>query len=92
MNYWPGKDTFLNKKASVEDSKDKDEDSYDPNAMEAYLKKQQQQQKSPAVTSKKPVVAVESESSDRYDEDDFESLSKSQTALTGSMLQQPPPA
>lgn len=46
----------------------KPKESYDPSAMEAYLKKQQQVQ-----PPKKP---VDSESSDKYDED-FESMSRS---------------
>lgn len=52
--------------------------------MEEYLRKQKEaQQKGKAAVSRDP-----SESSDRYDED-FESMSRSQTGLGGSMLPSP---
>lgn len=61
----------------------KPEATYDPKAMEEYMKKQQQNKSSPP---KQPLVREQSESSDRYDED-FESASRSQ--LNSGMLLSP---
>eukprot|EP00347_Sterkiella_histriomuscorum_P002106 403369452 len=79
--HWPGKDAFTKQK-DVQPAKSKDEQ-YDGNAMDAYIKKQQQNQQ--PLIRQKPVQYEESQS---YDED-FESMSKSQTALTSSMLTSP---
>lgn len=63
---------------------------YDPSLMDAYMKKLQQN--IPNVQKKPPVPATfdASESSDRQEyEDDFESISKSQSGIMNSMLPTP---
>jgi hypothetical protein len=80
MNIWQPKG-----QTTTSTTKKDDDDDYNPNAMEEYLKKQKQMQAASGIVQKKPVPADKdySESSDKYDED-FESLSRSQNALTSS--------
>ncbi|CDW77663.1 UNKNOWN [Stylonychia lemnae] len=83
--HWPGKEAFKGKDEEKVIPKKTDSDKYDANAMEAYMKKQQQNQ---PPLQKQKVQNYDNSESQSYDED-FESMSKSQTALTSSMLQSP---
>lgn len=87
IQYWPGKDAVaVDGSMSESQSKDKSEGGVlSANAMEEYLKKQQEkaagQKTSSAPPAKKPERTVKdiSESSDKYTDEDFDSISKSQS-------------
>lgn len=85
--YWPGKEQVAID-GSISESKDKSEggEVFSANAMEEYMKKQQNKssgQKPAATTTSAPQKRGTgkdiSESSDKYTDEDFDSISKSQS-------------
>jgi hypothetical protein len=81
ITYWPGKSAF-EKKSTPQSAPQKDtKDEYDVNAMEEYVKKQKQASASSSnYTQKKqpsPSRDQNSESSDKYEDEEFESMSRS---------------
>jgi len=95
INYWPGKQAYERDSASASASQSKEQTSgkdqvLSATAMEEYMKQKAKAKgseagkaTSSATAAKKPVQATKdfSESSDKYTDDDFDSMSKSQGAL-----------
>lgn len=85
INYWPGKEKMGadESSASVSQSKDKGDQVFSANAMEEYLKKKQAESSGQTTTAAPQPVAKKgkdvSESSDKYTDEDFDSVSKSQS-------------
>ena len=81
LQYWAAHRADAAESISMSQSKGEDEkEVFNPNAMEEYLAKQKQQKASGVVTAK-PAIAKRSkdisESSDKYTDEDFDSISKS---------------
>ena len=82
INYWPGK-------AAMESSQSQSKDAvaqpevFSANAMEEYLKKQAEKKGKTTTPAPEPVKKDFSESSDKYTDEDFESMSRSQGAMAG---------
>jgi hypothetical protein len=79
IQYWPGKDAMDNSYSMSQSEQKTDDKPHNANAMEEYLKKQAEKKGTGAKPVAKRAAKDISESSDKYTDEDFESISKSQS-------------